>query len=584
MNPSWKKSNSRRFWTVVSTFGALWGATEATLGAYMHGLKLPMTGMMMATVGVVILISQRSVYNVRGVTLATGIVAAMCKSLSPAGVIWGPMIGITTEALLVEMALLAGMWAGAVMGGALAVTWAVFQKVLTHWILFGTTVLDLYVEVAKRGLALVNLSETAGLRIAGLAIGLVALWGVGAGVFGRAFGVRAREKLSKHRENSWPNMLGRDDVATPFKFISVGSSGGFAQNSRRVAPLAILAVVVVALQFGGDVWLSVLALAIWLGGLAVFNGVSPRRLFRIRLLASAALVGIGAGILLGEKDLTVAGIPVSTKGMYAGLLMVVRGALIYSMTAWAGELVQKERMLAVMGKIGLENLARAVSAGTGVVPALVETYRRERKEKVGLTRIAAGMFDQTVAKSLLTPDLGGVRVIAVTGERRVGKSSALARVADELRCTGIAVGGIVQTGMDGPQGRAGYSVTDLLSNETIGFAHRDPTHEQVGFVVENGAWEFAKMAIHNGLAGADVIFVDELGLVESRGGGHIASLAEFDGSTLPLVMLAGVRAEALEDVSAWIGGFDLVIRMGEGVTFDSVVSELIGFAIDGVKR
>lgn len=71
---------------------------EITLGSFLHTLRLPFSGTSLAAVSAALLVAQRQMLPRRGLSLTTGIVAAVCKSVSPGGVIFGPMVGITVEA------------------------------------------------------------------------------------------------------------------------------------------------------------------------------------------------------------------------------------------------------------------------------------------------------------------------------------------------------------------------------------------------------------------------------------------------------------------------------------------------------
>ncbi|MCJ7579043.1 MAG: hypothetical protein MUP98_00740, partial [Candidatus Aminicenantes bacterium] len=44
-------------WREAAVFGALWGAGETTLGAFLHATRIPLTGIIMASFGVIILTS-----------------------------------------------------------------------------------------------------------------------------------------------------------------------------------------------------------------------------------------------------------------------------------------------------------------------------------------------------------------------------------------------------------------------------------------------------------------------------------------------------------------------------------------------
>lgn len=183
-------------WAYAMAFGTLWGAMEVTLGSFLHALRIPFSGPLLAAAGAALLSAQRAFCPLRGVSLATGLVAALLKGFSPAGAILGPMVAIAVEGLLVEIAFLP--WPrsrfGAAVAGALVVVWSLGQTFLLQSLLFGASILDIYarlVEEAARSVGLtgrhgwIALSAVA----AGLAIGGAALsfhgWRVGRRVAAR---------------------------------------------------------------------------------------------------------------------------------------------------------------------------------------------------------------------------------------------------------------------------------------------------------------------------------------------------------------------------------------------------------------
>lgn len=191
-----------RFWAHVAAFGALWGSVEITLGAFVHTLRLPLAGVLLSTLGAALLVAQRQILPRRGVTLATGVVAALCKTLSPGGIVLGPMIGILAESLLVEAALLVVPRSrlAAALAGALCIAWSLLQAVGTQYVVFGKGVIDLLLAALSRAGNWLGLSASAGLgALAACAAGLC-LIGVAGGLAGRALGARARSGLRLERE------------------------------------------------------------------------------------------------------------------------------------------------------------------------------------------------------------------------------------------------------------------------------------------------------------------------------------------------------------------------------------------------
>jgi hypothetical protein len=152
---------------------------------------------LLAALSAAVLVGQRQLLPERGVSVATGVVAALCKSISPGGIILGPMIGIFTEGLLVEVVLLPAPRAAlaAAMAGTLCALWAACQVLLTQYLFYGRGVLDLYLALLQRTAKWLGISPSAGWRaLAGFAV-VVSLIGATGGLLGRRVGIDSRCRL-----------------------------------------------------------------------------------------------------------------------------------------------------------------------------------------------------------------------------------------------------------------------------------------------------------------------------------------------------------------------------------------------------
>jgi hypothetical protein len=172
---------------------------EITLGSFIHALHIPFGSALLAALGAVVLVAQRRILPVRGLTLATAVIAAVCKSISPGGIILGPMIAILVEGILVELALLIAprSRAAAMVGGSLAALWCVLQKLVAQLVLFGATVVELYLALVRRAFDWLALPLDYGWWAVGALLTVVAIVGaIGAGI-GWQVGERARDQLER---------------------------------------------------------------------------------------------------------------------------------------------------------------------------------------------------------------------------------------------------------------------------------------------------------------------------------------------------------------------------------------------------
>lgn len=143
-------------WIKASVLGGLWASVEIIVGSFFHNLRLPMAGTILASIATVMMISFYQLWHVRGLIWRAGLIAALMKSVSPSAVILGPMIGIMTEALIIEIFIrVAGNNPVTLsVAGALSVSSALIHKIASLLILYGfnivTISLDIFHFLAKQ--------------------------------------------------------------------------------------------------------------------------------------------------------------------------------------------------------------------------------------------------------------------------------------------------------------------------------------------------------------------------------------------------------------------------------------------------
>jgi len=129
--------------------GSLWASIEIILGSFLHNLHVPLSGTFLASLGLILMINGYKLWPEKGLFWRTALVTAAMKSISPSAIIFGPMIGIFMEGLILELfvRLFKGKWLGFVIGGALAVSWSLFQKILVLMMTYGPDFIKLYEQL-----------------------------------------------------------------------------------------------------------------------------------------------------------------------------------------------------------------------------------------------------------------------------------------------------------------------------------------------------------------------------------------------------------------------------------------------------
>jgi len=170
---------------LLAVFGALWGLDEISLGAVLKTLNIPLSGVVLAAIGLTIALVGRAFVPRRGSTLFIGVLAMLLKLFSLGGVIIGPMVGILSEALVAEVVLsLAGRPRRLtfILAGALGTAWVLLQPFVTGPLLFGRTLFVVWLDLLDLGGRLFGLTPAAaiwiviGLLLLHLAIGGLVGW------------------------------------------------------------------------------------------------------------------------------------------------------------------------------------------------------------------------------------------------------------------------------------------------------------------------------------------------------------------------------------------------------------------------
>ena len=189
----------------AALFGALWGALEITLGSYIHTLLppggAPLTGPIMAALGLAVALIGRHFAPQRGSILLMGVVAALLKMIGPGAVRWGPFMGILIEAAIAEAVLLLARRPNRVIyiaAAALAVVSTLGQRFLVAAIFSGESAAETWRGLIYEGGKMIGLQVVLAVLAVLLALNLVL--GALAGELAWEVGRAAQRRLARRWE------------------------------------------------------------------------------------------------------------------------------------------------------------------------------------------------------------------------------------------------------------------------------------------------------------------------------------------------------------------------------------------------
>jgi nucleoside-triphosphatase THEP1 len=313
---------------------------------------------------------------------------------------------------------------------------------------------------------------------------------------------------------------------------------------------------------GSMPWWAALACVAAFAGFALYT--YPRALARIRrpsLWIEMAAVMLLAGLVFGGLRNGLEGM---LNGVAAGAAMVLRATLVlFGFTAISVEL-RNPAILTRVERHRLVGLSDALGVAFGTLPAFTSALAGLRPSWRRPSHVVGSMLQ--VANRIV---LAGAErhsrqpVVIVTGATGSGKTTLTRAVVERLKARGVRVAGILAPGFVADGRRTGFDIVDLatgerepLAREGDHVAGRHPRWSRFAFSPEGLA--LGRKALAEGVRGADVVVVDEVGPFELSGGGWADALdvlaATFEGR-----LLLVVREAIVDTVKARWGSAESVV-------------------------
>jgi hypothetical protein len=205
---------------IASQNAAYLAAAEVGIGSIFHALRFPLTGQALSLHQIFLL--SRSCHKLAGHKEAKSIgyrisfIAALLKSLAPAGKKLTPMLAISMQGILFSM----GTWfmganaLGMVIGASLSALWAYLQPALLMLIVFGSSLVDVANYFLEKTESSFGVTKDSLILVLAAMIGfkVICAWAmVGLAIFLPETSVeRLQKKLTSVQPNSTPRQRGKD--------------------------------------------------------------------------------------------------------------------------------------------------------------------------------------------------------------------------------------------------------------------------------------------------------------------------------------------------------------------------------------
>ncbi len=531
-------------WLKAAALGSLWAANEIVLGSFLHNIRMPLSGTVMSFFSVIFILAFITRWPQKGLIIRAGIIAAMMKSIAPSAIILGPMIGIIVEAVLLELfyRISKGRLLLMLIGGGLAVSEVLFQKVLTLLVSFGWDIMlmldALYRFVSKQ---LGNYSIEGYWSVVILFI-IYFITGVAATIIGRRAG-----KLSFKIE--------KEIAAVPI-FDQKKNESIFGDEIEEKYSWYLLIFHFITLILGmliiknTDWYLGLLFVILYFGFIAyrykkAFNHLK-KPTFWILFFAISLLAGF-----LFSKDTT--GDFFSWQGFFIGMKMNIRAALVVISFAAIGKELKSPLIKTILYKGGMQNFYRALSLAFGILPESLKAFppakEMLRSPIILISKLL--IYAENLIKELERRDTLLLPIIIISGNIQEGKTTFVHKVINRLQRQNLKIDGFFSEVVYKNEERQGYDLKRVGSDDKISLCSiikQDKWQKQGKFYFNDEALKTGNKILQNIDKETDLIVIDEIGPFEIKGQGWSKSIKTIcDNSTSPMLWV--VRDSLVNKIS-----------------------------------
>jgi nucleoside-triphosphatase THEP1 len=507
-------------WQRAALLGSLWAANEIVLGSFLHNLRLPFAGTILATMAVALLVAGSRLWRDAGILWRAGIVCALMKSISPSAVILGPMVGIMLEAFIVAgvTALFRHTTPGGILGGMLATVTPILQKIVALLLTYGMDAARMFDSLFTYLVGVFGFAGADPLHMLVWFIALQALPGAAAAIAGLSI---ARGVLT----------AGQEQVAIA---ASHGDVPDLLHGSAQRFSITLL-LLHIAVLIGGLLLLPMVppllapvpALLYLSAVVYRYPGLRPK--FRkIKFWLELAAIALLAGLLLGV--IAPGGKSTWWSGLQSGVAMTARAIVVIGVFGAISIELRSPVIMAWFFRRGLGTLSSAMRVAFQALPSMVQGLSREGTGLHHPLRTSSRMlaFILRRLEEMNTPQ-NRAPVYIITGGQGTGKTTLLAAIADALRAQQIPLRGFLSHVLTVNGRRAGYDIEFLPGPGRMPLCRTDGsiTGEQVGpFTFSPSAFQAGILALQTEPHRAGCIwFVDEVGPLEMRGQGWDTGLS-----------------------------------------------------------
>lgn len=529
-------------WIKASVIGTTWAASEIVLGSFLHNLKVPFSGNILTAIGIIILISVSYIWKEKGLFWRAGLICAIMKTMSPSAVIFGPMIAIFSEAMLLEISvrLLGKTMPGFFLGAILAMSWNLFQKLVNLIIFYGFNIVELYKNLIQYAQKQLNIhTELFWLPL----IVLLVIYGL-LGVLSAIIGIR----------------VGRKILNQPFEQKTIPYSGTITHQNKAkrdfdyslwwlFANIALIISVLILLEYAGIIYWSIAVagiVTVW-----VFRYKRAlRQLSKPKFWVYFVLITmLSAFVFTQIQSESLA------KGLLIGLQMNFRAVIIIVGFSVLGTELYNPVIREFFLKTSFKQLPLALELSFAGLPSMISNipdFKTIAKNPVSVIYQLISQVELRLAELRARVNFNQ-KVFIITGLVGEGKTTFLKKIISELNNKSVKTAGFYSPRVMENDETIGYDIVEIATGEREVFL-RKTADEKVRTVGKYQLFDAGLKKGKDALNASEntnsvIVIMDEIGYMELDNRGWADSLNSLvDHSNQHILMV--VRENLVENVIA----------------------------------
>jgi nucleoside-triphosphatase THEP1 len=534
-------------WIKASIIGTIWAASEIVLGSFLHNLKVPFSGNVLTAIGLIILISISYRWREKGLFWRAGLICAMLKTLSPSAVIFGPMVAIFSESLLLELfvRLLGRTIPGYLLGSMMAMTWNLFQKIANYVIFYGAGIVDVYTDLLRMAQKQLHLKTD----IVWLPIIILLIADILFGILAGLIGIRVGRKALK-------------DTVTPLpgternSFTKVDKKPVDAFNYSVLWLLADFLLII-----GSMLLLSYTRWMVWspiITGIVIVWAFRYKRALR-QLSKPKFWIFFVVITLITAFVFTKAqtGENVLVNGLLAGFQMNFRAVIIILGFAVLGTELYNPKVRNFFLGTSFKNLPLAIELSVESLPYFIARIPDFKTTVRNPVSVFSGFIFHAESRLAEVRSKSGFqqKVFIISGSKNEGKTWLAKNLVEVFRENEIPFGGFLSEKVREGSQVIGYDLVDILTgNREILLRESDETGmNMIGrfAIFPQGLKKGIQLLSHAQLLGKRLVIIDEVGRLELNDKGWSESISSLM-KTSNIHLLFIVRDTFIDEViSKW---------------------------------